>query len=592
VIPGPGLLFGLLLGAAIVAGYLARMVRVPRVVGYLLAGAAVNALLHSLLDAAPGSETYQELAASVKPLKALKDLALGLILFSIGSVFETRHIRSVGRRVIRISLAESVLVFILVFVATGSVALFTRGDAGFATVTAYALLLGLAAIATAPAATLFVLREYDAKGPMTDTILTLTALNNIICIVLFHTGFQLLVRAGVLETVSARPVSVWAALLLTTLGSVVVGIVLGFVLSVLHSKLPLAETILIFFATFIMLGAGEEWLSDRCGISYNFLLSAVFLGAVFNNIAIDPASLHSAVQTIGAPVFVGFFALAGYKLRPEDLPHIGAVGVAYVVARTAGKVVGCLGGRRWAGDSEHVKKFLGWGLLCQAAVVIGLADFIAGHWAHALARDFEIVVLGSVVIFELSGPLLVKWTVRRSGEVKAVTLLRRPRAPAVEGESITRLTLRSLARTLGLGGRPADRDPATLQVKHIMRTNVKFIRAGATLDDVLHFVEQSRYSHFPVVDDQTHLVGVIHFADIRDMIYDPLMRDLVTAVDLADPATPAVPTDMPLTDLLQVFHDANLGSLPVVEKAGSRRAVGVVEQRDLLRVLHRPRDPR
>jgi CIC family chloride channel protein len=120
-----------------------------------------------------------------------------------------------------------------------------------------------------------------------------------------------------------------------------------------------------------------------------------------------------------------------------------------------------------------------------------------------------------------------------------------------------------------------------------MRTNVKFIRANTALDDVLHFVEQSRYNHFPVVDDDNELMGIIHFSDLRDMIYDPVMRELVTAVDLADASTPAVPTDLPLSELLEVFKAADIGSLPVIDKAGGRRTVGIVEQRDLLRVLHR-----
>jgi CBS domain-containing protein len=229
---------------------------------------------------------------------------------------------------------------------------------------------------------------------------------------------------------------------------------------------------------------------------------------------------------------------------------------------------------------------LGWGLLCQAAVVIGLADFLHTHWDHPLAGRFKTVVLGAVVLFELTGPLLVKWTVRRSGEVKAVTLLRRPKASAVEGESITRLTIGALLRTIGFTGRGKAEAAGALQVRHIMRTNVKFIRADATLDEVLHFVEQSRYNHFPVVDEDGALVGVIHFSDIREMIYDPVMRDLVTAVDLADAATPVVPTDMPLPELMDVFRAANIGSLPVVDKGGGRRTVGIVEQRDLLRTLH------
>jgi Kef-type K+ transport system membrane component KefB/CBS domain-containing protein len=599
-IPGPGLVFGLLLAVAIVAGYVARLLRVPRVVGYLLAGALLNYVLHSLFDAPPGSQNFGAMETASKPLQAVKDLALGLILFSIGSVFETSHLRAVGRRVLRICLTECGLVFALVTLGTLTVALVGLREYGFGPVICFALLLGLAAIATAPAATLFVLREYDAKGPMTDTVLSLTALNNIVCIVLFHVAFQILVSAGLIDLRHTANEHIWLGLLVTTLGSVLIGGVLGFFVSVLHAKLPLPETLLIFIAAFILLGAGERWLLARYGFSYNFLLTALCLGAVFSNVGIDSQKLYSAIETMGMPIFVGFFALAGYKMHLEDLPKLGLIGAAYVVLRTVGKAVGVWIGRWWVGDTANLKPYLGLALLCQAAVVIGLADFVDSHWVdgsgnasgsgepapHPLATRFQIIVLGSVVLFELTGPLLVKWTVRRSGEVKAVTLLRRPKASAVEGESMLKLTFGALMRTIGLGRRKKVRSPETLQVKHIMRSNVKFIRADATLDDVLHFVEQSRYNHFSVVDDHDELLGVIHFADIRDMIYDPVMRDLVTAVDLADASTPAVPTDLPLTELLQVFTRANLGSLPVVEKAGSRRTVGIVEQRDLLRTLH------
>ncbi len=600
-VPGPGLVFGLLLGLAIVAGYLARMIRVPRVVGYLLAGVSLNYVLHYALDAQPDSQGYGAMEQAARPLKAVKDLALGLILFSIGSVFETSHLRAVGRRVLRICVSECGLVFALVLAGVLAVGLGTGSRWGFAPAFCFALLLGFAAIATAPAATLFVLREFDAKGPMTDTILSLTALNNIVCIVLFHVAFQVLVSLGMIDLRHTVNEHIWLGLLLTTGGSVCLGGCIGFVISVLHAKLPLPETLLIFIATFILLGAGEQWLLERYGFSYNFLLTALCLGAVFGNVGIDSQKLYSAIETMGMPIFVGFFALAGYKMHLEDLPQLGLVGVVYVVCRTVGKAAGVWIGRRWAGDVVNLKPHLGFALLCQAAVVIGLADFVDSHWVdgstvdaatgtamtHPLATKFQVVVLGSVVLFELMGPLLVKWTVRRSGEVKAVTLLRRPKASAVEGESMVRLTFSALLRTIGFGRDPTTRTPETLQVKHIMRTNVKFIRAGARLDEVLHFVEQSRYNHFSVVDDDDELLGVIHFSDIRDMIYDPVMRDLVTAVDLADASTPAVPTDMPLTEVLKVFTEANLGSLPVIEKSGSRRAVGIVEQRDLLRTLHR-----
>ena len=119
-----------------------------------------------------------------------------------------------------------------------------------------------------------------------------------------------------------------------------------------------------------------------------------------------------------------------------------------------------------------------------------------------------------------------------------------------------------------------------------MRSNIKLLRASARLDEVLHFVESSRYNHFPVVDEEGDFAGMVHFSDLRSMIYDPHMRDLVTAVDLADPSTPTVPVDMPLDDLLEVFRVSDVGSLVVVESAQTRRVVGVVEQRDLLQALH------
>jgi CIC family chloride channel protein len=119
-----------------------------------------------------------------------------------------------------------------------------------------------------------------------------------------------------------------------------------------------------------------------------------------------------------------------------------------------------------------------------------------------------------------------------------------------------------------------------------MRSNVKCIPADATFDEVLHFVEQSRHNHFLVVNEQDDLVGVIHFSHIREIIYDPFLSRLMTAIDLVMPNPQTVHADMPMEEALQVFRAGDIGSVPVVEAPGSRRVVGIVEQRDLLRTLH------
>ena len=587
VVPGPGLLFGLMLLAAIVGGHSARRVHVPRVIGYLLGGIVLRWILQVLLHPADGNDLDERLQAAVVPLRAINDLALGLILFSIGGVFQRSQLKTIGPRVARIGTLEIGLVILLVFLGCGALTLATQPEHGTGQNLTLALLLAIAAIATAPAATLFVLREYEAKGAATDTILGLVGLNNVVCIVVFHAVFLLLAAVGAVQAPGRLCDGLWLGLAMGTLGSVAVGILCGALLSMVHARLPLAETSLIFFAMFIMLGAGEKWLLEHVGLSFNFLLTALVIGAVYYNVAIDSQTLDTALRTVATPIFAGFFVMAGYDLHLGELVHLGWVGAGYVLCRTAAKTVGGILGVRWAGAGDRVSPQVGTALFCQAAVVIGLAGFVSRNWQSELAGQFATIVLGSVVIFELAGPLLVRRCVKRSGEVKAITLLGRNR-PAIGGASVVSLTLQSLGRFVGLPRRSGASASEQMQVRHIMRRNVQCLRTSDNLDAVLHFIERSTYNHFPVIDEGGRFAGMIHFSDVRSVIYEPAFADLVTAIDLADQASPLVPMDLPLRELLDVFRDQNVGVLAVAEGGeppGADRVAGLVEQRDLLRVL-------
>ena len=586
VVPGPGLLFGLMLLAAIVGGFAVRRVHVPRVIGYLLGGIVLRWILDALFDSTPGSPQSEALQAAARPLEAINDLALGMILFTIGGVFERSRLRATSRRVLRIAAVEIGLVLLLVFGGTALLAAVTQPEYGAGPNLVLALLLATAAIATAPAATLFVLREYDAKGPITDTVLGLVGVNNIVCIVLFQAAFLVLASAGAIDVAPILSRHLWLGLALTTAGSVLLGMVCGTMMSMVHGKLPLAETSLIFFAMLIVLGAGEKWLLEHVGLSFNFLLTTLTVGAVFYNVALDSQKLQQALRPVAAPIFAGFFVMAGYNLHLSELAHLGWVGGAYILCRGLGKILGGRIGVRRVGQTERLGRRVGTALLCQAAVVIGLAAFVNDNWNNqALARQFSTIILGSVVVFELVGPLLLKRCVVQGGEVKAITLLRRA-GPATEGASVLRLTLHSLLRLASPRSRPQPAGSEQLQVKHIMRRNVQFLRVSSTLDEVLHFIERSTYSHFPVVGEDGEFAGMIHFSDVREVIYDPAMGELVTAVDLADPDSVMVPMDLPLEELLEEFTNQNVGVLPVAEQPGNKRIVGIVEQRDLLRALH------
>jgi len=384
----------------------------------------------------------------------------------------------------------------------------------------------------------------------------------------------------------------WLNFAMATVGSIVIGLFCGAVISLAHSSLATSETLLIFFAIFILLGAAEKVLLASFGLYYSFLLTALTAGAVFVNMAIDPAKLERTLRTLAAPIFAGFFVMSGFELHLEALTHLGVGGILLIVVytgmRTAGKFIGCKTGARWADAPETISRYLGPAMLCQAAVAIGLIDVLKRTWNHPLASSFATTVLGSVIVFEMMGPLLVKRCVVQCGEVKAATLMRRVGFVAPEISSVIGHLLNALKRLIMMAVPGKHRDATDMQVKHIMRTHFHPLPASATLDEVLHFVERSRFNDFPVADDENQLVGVIHFGELREMIYDPSMRELVTAVDLVNAATPAVPPDMPVRKLIKIFEKTDVGCLPVIDPQQGRRLLGIVEQRDLFRLLQLP----
>lgn len=602
-VPPPGLLLGLMLFIGIAFGFIARFIRLPRVIGYLTAGMVLKLCVAGYLMNIGGGATPAttepatgELSAAIKtaataskPLAPVYDVVLGLILFTLGGVFDLSHLSRVGRRVGRLSLAECGITLLCVTAGCLVVAAVTgpgklTGQLGFA------IFLGIAGIATAPAATLLVFREYEAKGPMTDTALTLTGLNNVVSTVLFHVAFLVMAASGMIESTFASDRLIWLDLAMVTLGSVVLGALLGLLISIAHAKLSIGETMLVFMGIVLALGAGRQWLAQGpLQLSLNFLLTALFMGGMFANVAINGEKLNEALRPISTPLFAAFFVLAGYDLHLEELGKLGWLGGAYVAFRIIGKLLGGAVGARWVGELDNVKQSIGAALLCQAGVAIGLAVFLVNHWPNPYAETFKTIIFGSVALFELSGPLGVKWVAVKAGEVKAITLLRRPKPYPTEGVSSTMTIVRSAMRLVGLGRdtkQTSAEEERPLQAGDIMRTNVKFIPADAPMEEVMAFVERSRFNHFPVVDEADHLVGMVRFSDIRDVIYDPVVHDLITAVDMADPNIPLVTVDQDLHNLFELFSSGHYETLPVVDGPGSRKVLGIVEQRDLLHVMH------
>jgi len=590
--PGPawpvplstGLLIGLIAVAAVIGGNLARLLRVPSVLGYIGAGVALRPLAQALNGSEGGGGAGVAAEAS---LDAIVSLGLGLILFTIGGVFEARAFKRARGHLWRLATAEIGLTFVLVFVFVwGALSISGAGETDWTGIMAFALLLACGAIATAPAATIFVLREYQAKGRMSEAIMGMVGVNNALAITLFQVAFVVLAAAGAIETSELTGRAIWLEMAYAVFGSVLAGTIVGLVMAILHARLRAGDSFLVLGGLTLLLDAGAQWLAATQGYADILLLSMLVAGAVFSNAAVDSERLNETVRTLAAPVFVGFFVVAGYRLHLADLPRLGLVGSAYIGARTLGKIGGAWLGARWARPRAQLPEFLGAGMLCQAAVIIGLAEFVRTTWHHEwLSQTFVTTVFGSVIVFELMGPLLLKAVVVRAGEVKLETILRRSPA-STPVSTATRVAVGSLARAVGIGGTPRQRRSGPLQVRHVMRTNVETLPAWAQFGEVLGFVEKSQLSDFPVVDEGGELIGVIHFNELRRVVYDPALRTLVTAADLVASDTDAIEVDAPLDRALAAFRDCDARALPVSDKAGSKRIIGVVEERDVLRALH------
>lgn len=576
------LLGAVMLAAAVLGVRVARITHVPRVVSYLVLGVLVRGVLE-FMDSGitrPGAADAQ--VSNV--LAAVKSLTLCLILFEIGTTFDKYLLRAAREHIWKLTLCEVTFTSLGVF-ATTWVALMVAGVTGPARIVT-PLLLAIAALATAPSATILVLRQYGAKGPMTDHLLAMTGLNNLISIVLFYIAFVVLAETGAIHT-EELPHGLVLGTLLATIGSALIGVVLGLALSVVHVLVTRFESLLAFFGFMLLLTA----VSKPLGI--NSLIICLFMGLAFVNFSIQPDRLRAELGPLTAPLYALFFIIAGYSFDLANLAEVGLLGLLYVVMRVAGKIAGVAVGVRWIGPQHQLSTNLGIGLLCQAGVAIGLGKYLVEHWGHRLedgtfvpnagATAVNTIILASVVVFELIGPLLTKRAVVRAGEVKVLTLVSQP-----SGSLRDVRTLFSRLRRALFPPKPGETGPSAndLTVRHVMRTNIEVLSDSANLTQVLGFVERSRLNHFFVVDADGNLVGTINFPDLRNLVFNPVLARFLKAYDMANTAPPVALADQPLKEVLEMIHEHDVGSLPVIEGEESRRLLGIIEQRDVLRALH------
>ncbi|MBU2548888.1 MAG: cation:proton antiporter [Proteobacteria bacterium] len=396
------LTLALLLGAGFLAAMAGRVLRLPSVTGYICAGLLLG----------PSGLNLVSKAALGTQLGHFTQIALMMIAFGIGEHLEFKRLRPLARSVGLIGLAETSGAFFLV--AAGALIVAPLAGIGegawrFIDYLALALLLGAVAVATAPAATLHVMRELKAAGPLTATLMAVVAVDNGLAIMYFG-----VVSSLVRSLIGGGESALWAMLagLRGIAASLALGAATGLAVDFTVHRLKGRGDMLTAGLAFLLL-CGE--LARLGGLSP--LLTGMAAGLTVVNRDRRDVRVFRVINAFEPPIYVLFFTLAGAHVDLGDLTTLGGLGLAYYLLRGLGKMAGAgLGGRR-ADAPAPVRRYLGLALLPQAGVAIGLVFLIQGN--EALARFAAVitpVVLAGVLFSELTGPLCARLAVTRAGE--------------------------------------------------------------------------------------------------------------------------------------------------------------------------------
>lgn len=385
---------GLILMAALTAGHLAQLIRLPEVTGYLAVGMLIGPASLDLI-------THDNLTA----LGILSEVALGLILFNIGAIFEASTFRQLGPGVARITLWEASLAFLLVALSLLAVGVDWP----------LALLLGCVAMETAPATTLMVLNEYDAEGPMTERLLALVALNNTYVLIVFG-----IITATLTLLTPSPDTWLWNGyravhgLAWTLLGSLALGALVGVATDLWATRVKESGEAMILAAGVVLLTVGaSRWL----GVSP--LIATLSLGAMVANGSRHGGQLLKALRRADPPLYAAFFVLAGAELVPASVLTLGMAGVVYVAARAVGKVAGARIALRSQEVPPLVRQQLGYCLISSSSLAVGLTIQIRSLFPQ-YAVTVTGIVLAAVLIFEVIGPLLLRRALVVTGEAHTI----------------------------------------------------------------------------------------------------------------------------------------------------------------------------
>ncbi|MBE7088083.1 MAG: cation:proton antiporter [Clostridiales bacterium] len=407
--------------AGLLLSRLAKVLKLPAVTAYLVAGILVGpyclGALGNLIGVPGLGFTSEELLHS---MGIISDVALGFIAFLIGNEFRLSQLKKVGKQAAVIGIFQAVVATVVVDVVLIAFSLFFPEILPLPA----AIVLGAVASATAPAATLMVVKQYKAKGPVTDTLLPVVAIDDAVGLVLFAISFG--IAEAFMPGGTVNVISILVEPLLEVTISLIIGAALGLALSFLekffHSRSKRLSLSVAMVLLAVALTSIQNLHIGEVHIKFSPLLTCMMVGTMFCNTCEFSENIMDRLDRWTGPLFALFFVISGAELQLTIFAQglIVLVGVIYIIARSVGKISGSLGSAKVMKAPDTVVKYLGITLLPQAGVALGMASLARGM---GMLNGVDVgaiianITIFAVLIYELVGPFLTKVALQKAGEI-------------------------------------------------------------------------------------------------------------------------------------------------------------------------------
>ncbi len=400
-----------------------KRLHLPDVTAYLIAGVLIGAYCIGRFVIGGFSFGFNSEIAPVDAFTIISDIALGFIAFDIGNEFRLKDLKHTGKKATVIGIFQAVVATVVVDAVLVGIHFLLIAVTGIDYLPLPAcILLGAIASATAPAATLMVVRQYKAKGPLTDLLLPIVALDDAVGLVLFAVSMGV---AKALHGGALNMVSILVEPLLEIILSLLLGAALGALLSWVETAFHSNSNRLTLMITFVFLTVAFAMLHFEVGgvhIGFSSLLTCMMLGTVFCNICKTSEEMMQRTEKWTKPLFVLFFVISGASLDLTVFkkPVFILIGVIYILSRSVGKIAGTFGSAKLMKCDDKTVKYLGITLLPQAGVALGMvstvtADDVFG--GSEIGSTVRFVILFGVLIYEIFGPMMTKWALTRAGDI-------------------------------------------------------------------------------------------------------------------------------------------------------------------------------